>query len=127
LTAISMVLFGVALSQPAFFWGSDSSSSGPAGRLLLEGWKGLASGYFEWLANPALLLCWILTLRGNRPPAVASAVLALGLMLVFLCRQTLRLPGGQPGATIVAYGAGYWLWLGSALLMVVAAARRTSR
>jgi hypothetical protein len=127
LTAISIVLFGVALSQPAFFWGGDSSSSGPAGRLLLEGWRGLASGYFEWLANPALLLCWILTLRGKRPQALASALLALGLMLIFLGRQTLRLPGGQPGAAIVAYGAGYWLWLGSALLMVVAAARRTSR
>ncbi len=124
LTILSIALFLLALTQPAFFWGQAASSTGPSGRVLLQGWRGLTAGYVEWLANPLLLLTWVLTLRRHRSPSLASLISAtatVALMLVFLCRQTLRLPSGSAdAAAILTYGVGYWLWLVSGLTGLIA-------
>jgi hypothetical protein len=127
LTFISVLLFGAALSQTAFFWGQSAASSGPGWRLLLQGWRAMPGGYVEWLANPALLISWAACASGRRFLAIASACTAVALMLVFLCRRNLETPLSASGMTVVAYGPGYWLWLGSALLMVVASVSRASR
>jgi hypothetical protein len=127
LTVVSVTLCGAALSQTAFFWGHNPASSGPGWRLLLQGWRGVPRGYVEWLANPALLISWGACLYGRRFLAMTSACGAVVLMLVFLCRRNLEIPISAAGMTVVAYGAGYWLWLGSALVMVVATARSASR
>jgi len=116
LPAISAALFATALTQPGFLWGQRTLAPAPAWRLLLYGWQAVAHGYIEWLANPALLASWVLALVGRRSPSLGAAGIALALMLVFLSRRTLELPAG-PAA--LAYGAGYWLWLGSALLMLL--------
>jgi len=123
LTVLSIALFSAALTQPAFFFGQTAASSGPASRLLLEGWRGVPHGYFEWLANPVLLASWIMAFGGRHRGSVATAVLSLALMLAFLYRQMLQLPGGRPDTAIVSHGAGFWLWVGSALAMVIAGAR----
>jgi hypothetical protein len=120
LTAVSIALFCAALTRTAFFWGRGAQSSGPAGRLLLQGWRGLPAGYVEWLANPLLIISWMLALGGVRFHSAVTAWLSVCLMLAFLLRPDLKLPGGHPDATIVSYGPGYWLWLASALLMVIA-------
>lgn len=118
LTVISLLLFGVALTQTAFVWGGTASaSSGPGWRLLLQGWKG---GYVDWLANPVLLISWAAAVRGRRLLSMAGACVAATLMLVFMFRRTLELPGPGSTVTIVSHGPGYWLWLGSALLMIAA-------
>jgi hypothetical protein len=113
----SAALFAAALGEPGFFWGARASSPAPAWRLLLYGWEAIGHGYIEWLANPALVASWVLAFAGRRSASIGAAGIALALMLVFLTRHTLELPAG---ATALAYGAGYWLWLASALLMLLA-------
>ncbi len=120
LTIMSVLLFGAALTQPAFFRGAQAASSGAGWRLLLQGWRGVPLGYVEWLANPALLVSWIAAGRAHCRLSAASACCAATLMLAFLARRTLASPFSASGTQIVSHGAGYWLWLGSALLMVVA-------
>jgi hypothetical protein len=127
LTALSIALFGVALTQPAFFFGKTAASSGPAWRVLLEGWRALPHGYIEWCANPALFLSWATVLRHRPAISLAAACVSAALMLMFLSRRALALPGAGPDPAIISSGAGYWLWLGSALLMVVAGSRAVRR
>ena len=89
--------------------------------LLMVGWMGVMLGYVEWLANPLLLWSWIASYF-NRPRASGLAALcAFGLALMFLRRHDLP-KGDQSGGTmaILSLGPGYWLWLASALIMVVA-------
>jgi hypothetical protein len=125
LTVLSIALFGAALTQPAFFLGKSPHVSGPSLRLLLEGWRALPHGYVEWCANPALLVSWATVLRRRPGISLAAACVAAGLMLMFLSRRTLALPHAGPDPLLVAVscGPGYWLWVGSALLMIVAGAR----
>jgi hypothetical protein len=126
LTALSVAAFAVALTQPAFFFGNSAASSGPAWRVLLQGWRAVPHGYVEWCANPALFLSWATVLR--RPGiSLALAGSAGVLMLIFLFRDTFFLPGAAAATVIVSHGGGYWFWVGSALLMVVAHARAVPR
>ena len=89
--------------------------------LFAVGWMGVMVGYVEWLANPLLLWSWIASYF-NRPRISGFAALcALGLALMFLLRHDLP-SGHQSGETlaIVSRGPGYWLWLVSILIMVIA-------
>jgi hypothetical protein len=120
LLVLSIAVFAASLTQPAFYFGQSAapSSGAAAWRLLLEGWRALPRGYIEWSANPILFFSWLLN---GRLPCLgsAAAVTALALMSLFLTRHGFIGPGGRP-QIIVALGAGYWLWLCSALLMVCA-------
>jgi hypothetical protein len=122
LTALSIAVFGAALTQPALFFGDSPTSSGPAWRMLLSGWRAVPHGYVEWCANPALFLSWAAAFPGRRPRlSLAAACASAALMLMFLFRRILTVPSAGTALTITSHGSGYWLWLGSALLMVVAA------
>lgn len=123
LMLMSLLLFGGALTQPAFFLGEGAASSRPGWQLLLRGWNGVPLGYVEWLANPALLVSWATAACAYRRASMASACCAAALMLVFLSRRTLVSAFSASATPILCRGAGYWLWLGSALLMVLANVR----
>jgi hypothetical protein len=118
-TILSVVLFGVSLTQPAFLFGAAGRSTGPAWELLLVGWRGVSCGYVEWLANPVLVISWIMSVSRYRAGSAVLALTACGLMVTFLCRSSLQLPGAGPGVAVVSYRAGYWLWVMSAALMVL--------
>ena len=107
----SIAAFSVSLTQPAFgqAHGASANSIGPALVLLLEGWRALPRGYFECFANPFLMLSWVLAV-GRRPiSSLIAACVAATLMLLFARHREFTL------------AVGYWLWLGSGLLMVAAA------
>ncbi len=88
--------------------------------LLLTGWMGVFYGYYAWLANPVLLLVWLLTLGRARPPALAASVLALALMLSFLLHDTMVANEAPTYTQILSYDLGYWLLVASGVLAVVA-------
>ncbi len=120
-TALSVVLFCVALSQPAFalFGKSGTTADVRAWRLLFAGWQAVQLGYVEWLANPLLWLSWLLSVasrRSTRPWALATAIASFALMLGFLGRAELTVAAHS--LPILRHEAGYWLWLGSAALMM---------
>jgi len=114
---LSILLFAVALTQTAFLLGAEARPSASAGRLLLQGWRGLGHGYVEWLANPVMLAGWLLAITGQRRLAAAAALAALALMLVFACRVMLNMPLAGHTSAVTSLRAGYWLWVGSALTL----------
>jgi hypothetical protein len=90
--------------------------------MLLTGAWGLLVGEFAWLANPLLLVAWVLVFFGNRLFAAVLGCIALLLAFTFLASA--QMPADINGASgtqeIVSYGAGYWLWLVSISAAIIA-------
>jgi hypothetical protein len=83
---------------------------------------GVFAGYFEWLANPVLLAAWIFSFAGKNKVALLLGILSAALMFAFLFRHMMIASEAPTYEKIVGYGAGYWLWLTSAGLMIVSGA-----
>jgi hypothetical protein len=94
----------------------------PAFYLLLLGPFGVFYGIFEWLANPVLLAAWVFSFAGKNKIALLLGVVASALMLAFLFRHTTVASEAPTYAKIIGYGAGYWLWLTRAGLVMVSGA-----
>jgi hypothetical protein len=90
--------------------------------LLLLGPIGVLYGIFEWLANPVLLAAWVFSFAGKNKIALLLGIVASALMLAFLFRHTIVASEAPTYKQIVGYGAGYWLWLTSAALIIVSGA-----
>jgi hypothetical protein len=86
---------------------------------LLFGWIGVLSGTVAWLANPALLFAWLMFLMGRYQGAAISALIATALMLSFLLTKTVISSEAPTFSKVIGYGPGYWLWLASALALVI--------
>jgi hypothetical protein len=126
-------IFVVSLTQIAFV--VDGSDRGIE-RFPVYGLELLITGLFSvfddnpfkifiWMANPVLIVTWILYLRGRRSAALITALTALGLTLCFLSVESVLGPGPAgvnvedfEMRTIIAYGTGYWLWVASAAVLV---------
>jgi hypothetical protein len=89
--------------------------------VLEAGALGIFKGYIEWFANPLLLWSWLASYF-NRPRASGlTALIAFGFALIFLCRHELVWSTeSHVTAQILGTGPGYWLWLTSILMMVIA-------
>jgi hypothetical protein len=121
-THISIGIFCLAMTQTAYYEVTDDPARNSAG-LLLIGWMGtLASGYIEWIANPLLFYSWFSALHKRYWQAVGSAVLALTLILSFLRRTAIVWTGDNGSKTVAirGYGFGYWLWIASAAIIIIA-------
>lgn len=77
-------------------------------------------GVTAWFANPAIITSWMYYLRSDIYKSLICAVAALVLMLYFL--RVHWIPGGinLDLVVILSHGTGYWLWVASAAIMVVA-------
>jgi hypothetical protein len=131
----SAALFVASLTQNAFCLGRVADPGvvkcdqlGAA--VLALGWMEILTlsdvGPFvvvPWFANPCLVMAWVLVLDSRRGPAMAFAGLGSVLGLSFLFGRIVQVSEGGAGAgdPIVAYGAGYWLWLGSLALAFLSA------
>jgi hypothetical protein len=81
---------------------------------------GLLGFYFTWLANPLLLVSWVLLAISKYRAAFNVSLGALLLAMSFLLHSEM-VTGGSDSTRIVGYGMGYWLWIASALVLVVGA------
>jgi hypothetical protein len=79
----------------------------------------ICPGEAAWVANPIIVVTWLLYLRDGRPSALIFAVVALGLTLSFLRAETAPYPELVDLSPVISYGTGYWLWVASAAIMVV--------
>jgi hypothetical protein len=120
-TYISIGFFVLAMTQTAYYEATADPARNSAG-LLLVGWMGVLGGYIEWIANPLLFFSWFSALHRRYWQAVSSAALALTLILSFLRRSEVvwTFDNGSRAAAIKGYGFGYWLWLASSAVMVIA-------
>src|SRR5262249_32211982 len=119
LLAISCILFVTSLFNEGY---SDDRGGRPAPALLLFliGWLGVFLGFIAWLANPLLLMGWILLAVRRRRSAAACAFAAAVCAGSFLfCKPIVSDDAGHR-SRITGYGLGYWLWLASAAVLLAA-------
>jgi hypothetical protein len=115
LVVASLIVFAASLAFPGYYVGSISS---PGFACLLCGCAGAPA----WFANPCLLAAWFCLRRESalRVTPVVLAVASLVFAIAFLFQhQVLRDEAGNMD-TITARGLGYWLWIASIVLALVA-------
>jgi hypothetical protein len=123
ITLVSVIVVATSLTQNAYYIaGENPKAWSPAFYLLLLGPIGLFAGIFEWLANPVLLAAWVFSFAGKNKIALLLGIGASALVLAFLFRHTIIANEAGHYAQIIGYGPGYWLWLTSALLVIVSGA-----
>jgi hypothetical protein len=114
---ISVGVFVVALFNDGFYLDLDEPRAwAPGWAELLFGWM---SASLAWLANPCLFIAWVFALRRQTFIAAGLALFATGLALSFLLVDEMIVNEGGGTAKITGYGLGYWLWLASAVTMLV--------
>lgn len=118
----SILIFGLSLTQNAYttdFAGGTKTTSRLA---LLTGWLGIIGFQavcLSWLANPLLIVTWILQ-RNQSKYALYTSILALILMISFLFFKKIMVNEAGHYGNIISYHLGYGLWLTSGILMVIA-------
>ena len=113
----SISLFIISLTQKCY---CTTSECGDSIMAFLLGWAALLSGGagISWLANPLLFASWIL-LRKNLKLSMFLSVAAALLSLSFLLFDTVIANEAGQKHQIIAYKLGYWLWMGSNLVMLL--------
>ncbi|MBG9377906.1 hypothetical protein I5907_16820 [Panacibacter sp. DH6] len=87
---------------------------------LLIGWLAMSTGgaAIAWLANPLLIVSWVL-LTKNKKSAWLFSLTALLFCISFLKFQTIIENEAGHYNPIKRIGLGYWLWLSSCLTTFV--------
>jgi hypothetical protein len=123
ITIVSIIVFAASLTQNSYYIAAENPKAwSPAFYSLLLGPIGLFAGVFEWLGNPVLLAAWVFSFARKNKIALVLGILASGLMLAFLFRHTIIASEAPTYARIIGYGAGYWLWLTSGVLVIISGA-----
>ncbi len=112
---LSIALFAASLTQKSFCLENGCSDS-------LEdfvfGIFGLLIGgaCLCWLANPLLILSWLVT-KYNLTALIFSSISTVIALSFLLFDEIIMDEAGWP-QQIVSYELGYWLWVGSNLTML---------
>jgi hypothetical protein len=116
----SIVLYAASLLTDGFYVaGRAPRAWSPGWGELLLGWVSLFEGTLAWLANPALFLGWF-AYRSRRPRmAMACSCAALLLMVSFVFVKSVVVSEAPTYARVTGYGMGYWLWISSALCLLL--------
>lgn len=112
----SLLIFLLSLTQKCY---CTTAECGDSIMALLLGWVALLSGGagIAWLANPLLIASWIL-LRKNLKAAMFISVAAVLFSLSFLLFDTVIANEAGHKQSIISYKPGFWLWLGSSMIML---------
>jgi hypothetical protein len=118
--SLSIVLFAVCLANDGYFIaGPNPRAWASAWGLLLVGWMGVLYGTVAWIANPVLFFAWLMFYLRRYQRATLFALTATVLMLSFLLTRTIVSSEAPTYSKVIGYGSGYWLWVGSALALLV--------
>ena len=120
---ISIILFFACLTQDGY--STVNSPSGAGVWLLLLGWITISDGIIAWVSNPFLILSWIAFFARSYIFSIIVAAIAFFLAASLLLYEQLSLPGGNAGMpggmqVVVKFELGYWLWVASSILAVLA-------
>jgi hypothetical protein len=126
LLCTSIILFLASLGEPVLYLaGARRLPWGYGLDALLFGWFGFlddAASMSGWCANITMLLGWIFAWRRMPRTAGAMAAVAIVLMIQFHAKHTIMLRDERGVVERIAeFGAGYWLWLASAVVLGFAA------
>lgn len=113
---ISAVLFALSLTQKCYCTISTCSDSI---MVFILGWAAAFSGAgITWLANPLLFASWALLKKKLKTAMILSSAAAL-LSLFFLMFSSITDNENNQAKEIVSYQPGYWLWMGSCVVMLI--------
>lgn len=110
----SWILFGTSLCLPALELSNGSPSWGIS--LLLLGWLGVIAGSVAWFANPLLLIANHSLRQHHVRLALSVSLLASAVALSTPTLSTVMVDGAGNTASVIGYGFGFYLWLGSCLV-----------
>lgn len=122
-----LMLLGIAMFATSLCLNAvtlSNSSEWPGWFMLVFGAFGLIWGfslvYLPWLANLLLFITWILFYRKKWEYSVRTPIVAFLLAAGFILVRNINLSldgGDQP---ITSLGLGYWIWLGSIAITIIA-------
>lgn len=114
---VSVGIYLLSLLFPCYSTGSTNSHSFMA---LIMGWIGVLSGGAAicWLANPLLWAAWMLFAKKPRVAMFFSMGAFLMAFFFLLFTEVVANENNQT-QRITERKLGYWLWLGSTLVMLV--------
>ena len=117
---ISIGLFLISLSQRAYCTNGDCGEIGSGLLIFLSGFFGLFIGgaCLTWLANPLLIVSWILFNSKKKTSLVLSSISLLIGLSFLLFNEIIINEAGNYGE-ITGYEFGYWLWLLSMATMLI--------
>jgi len=118
---LSIGVFIISLTQKSFCTNSNVCRYFSGFLSLIFGWLGvfiLHIPTFPWLANPLLLVSWILFRKKPKVSFILSIV-AFILMLSFLLVDEIITNEAGTKSKVVSYELGYWLWLLSSFIMLI--------
>lgn len=120
LLILSIILFVASLFTLPFTIEGDNPKPWPIGLwCLLLGWISVGVGAgVTWLANPFLMLSWMMLAKRSR------SAFWLSLIAVFFCSLfpfTHEVLANEGGGTrrITSIGPGYYLWFGSSIVTFI--------
>jgi len=115
---VSSVLFLISLSLNCYCTELGERHFGFSE--LLTGWTGLYLGgpMLTWLANPCLFIAWRTFKGSNKISLIFSVLASIGSLAFLFFPSIYEIDEGVN--TIVQYQLGYWLWLASSLVMLIA-------
>jgi hypothetical protein len=115
--AASWILFGTSLTLPALELSSGSPYWGIS--LLFLGWLGLIAGSVAWFANPLLFIANYSLHQQRIRLALSVSLLACAVALSTPTLSTVWIDGTGNTASVVGYGFGFYLWIGSCLVTCI--------
>lgn len=114
---LSIGLFAFSLTKECYCTDADCASSLIA---FLLGWIGACTGgaAIAWLSNPLLIASWFLTKKSSKYALFISILATLFCLSFLLFNKVIRDEAGNY-TEIISRESGYWLWTGSAAIMLV--------
>lgn len=87
---------------------------------LVLGWAEMFEGIFSWLANPLLIVSWVLFGMNKRGGMILALMASLISLSFLFCHTIMEDEAGNTG-TIQNLSTGYWLWVASCFVTYVGA------
>jgi hypothetical protein len=116
---MSLGLFAISLLCDGFYVDGPSPRAWSLGfGELIAGWYAALEGVYAWWANPLLLAAWMTFRSRSTIPSTLCSIVALGAMGSFLRIHRIEVSEAGNSARITGYGAGYWIWISSGLVLL---------
>ena len=118
----SGVLFCLSLTQNAYCIQSNlTTRCVDSASALLLGWFGVLLGgaAVTWLANPFLVVSWVIIFTAPGKFALGTSLFTSLIMLSFLTFDKVLINEAGHYSAIIDYSSGYWLWLSSSVILVL--------
>lgn len=124
---VSIALYVASLSQETFC-ASGNCSGWPGYGILLFGILGIGGSLANvtWIANPILFLSWLFIWQRDRRLSLAFSGAALIVAAAFMLMPNVVNNEGGVAVPITGLRLGYWLWLASMVVAVLAAPTRSN-